>query len=391
MASSLIIGVLAISGLFITALLLKSCGETEAEEKGADEIRGLISVYRQEIRELESKIANLEEKLTGKGESIDNRAGTRVTVREMNPEDFYNYFNVNGSVEAVREAMISPETNGRLDRILVGRGERVKAGDVVGRLNTSVIEKNIEELGTKLHLAETIYKRQEKLWSDSIGSELEYLQARNNYESLKSRLSSMESQLEMAVLRAPFSGIVDDIFLKEGELTMPGNPVLQMINLEKLFINAEISEKYLPVINKGDSVILRFPSFPDYESSEPVYRTGNVINPENRTFRLQLLIDNPGERFKPNMVAKLGVRSSASRDALVVPSILVKQDVRGHYLFTAEENTSGQHYAKKIYIVRGEEGEGKTVIESGLEAGDLLISEGHNMVNDGTPLIIEYD
>ncbi len=381
------IRITAIYLIVLIPILSISCSTTE--ETTAGSLREQISGYRKQINDLNREISQLERQLSDMGESIITQAGIMVAVNEVTRVPFENYFKINGAVEAVQEAIISPETSGQIKSILVTEGQRVVAGQTVAKLNTSVIENNIEEMKTNLNFSKTIYERQKGLWEQKIGSEIQYLEAKNAYQSLESRLLSMESQLDMSVLRSPVTGIVDHIFLKEGELAIPGSAIMQIINLDKLNINAEVSEQYLPIIDPAEKVILRFPSFPGFEENVPVHRVGNVINPENRTFRLQLRIDNPKEQFKPNMVASLSIRLFSEENAVVVPSILIKQDAQGHFVFVARQNGTGAWQAHKSYIQRGEEGEGRTMIKSGLEPGDLLIIQGHNQMAEGVPLIID--
>jgi membrane fusion protein, multidrug efflux system len=369
----------------ITVFVIKSCNSSG--EISPEDIRTQISDHRQEISELNRKINQLENQLLAMGEQVSATNGLRVQVSALQPVDYDHYFRINGYVEAVRDAIVSPETNGQIRQITVSRGDKVTAGQVVARLNTSVIENNIEEVKTNLQFAETRYERQKGLWDQQIGSEMQFLEARNAYESLQSTLKSLESQLEMSVLRAPFAGVVDEIYLKEGEIAMPGIQVMQIIDLSRLYVNADVSEAYLPQIDPDDTVILRFPSFPGYEEHVPVHRLGNVINPESRTFRLQLLIRNQNDKFKPNMGASLSIRTTALTDVFVVPTILVKQDIQGYFVYVARENEDGKLQARKAYIERGPEGEGRTVIEEGLSEGDLLIEQGHNQVTDGVLLI----
>ena len=379
-----------ISAIYLTvliSLLLISC--STPEEPTAGSLREQISGYRNQINDLNREISRLEQQLSDMGEPNVRQEGTRVVVNEVTRGTFENYFKINGAVEAVQEALISPETSGQIKSILVAEGQRVVAGQTVAKLNTSVIENNIEEMKTNLNLSKTIYERQKGLWEQKIGSEIQYLEARNAYKSMESRLMSLESQLDLSVLRSPVTGIVDNIFSKEGELAIPGSSIMQIINLDKLNINAEVSEQYLPIIDPAEKVILRFPAFPGFEQNVPVHRIGNVINPENRTFRLQLRIDNPKEQFKPNMVASLSIRLFSKENAVVVPSILIKQDTQGHFVFVARQNGTGIWQSYKSYIQRGEEGEGRTMVRNGLEPGDLLIIEGHNQMAEGVPLIID--
>lgn len=371
------------------SLLFTSCQEEEKSD--TEVIREKISGYNEQIVELNQKISELERELEALGETTQNRVRTPVTLTTLGYEPFEHYVRINGQAEAVKEAMISPETSGQITSIEVQKGQQVRSGQVLARLNVSVIENNIAEVKTSLQLAQTVYNRQEALWEQEIGSEIQYLEAKNNYESLQSRLKSLQSQMEMAVLRAPIDGIVDDIFSKEGELAMPGSRVMQLVNLGQLYINADVSEAFLPVVSSEDKVILRFDAFPEYEERVPIYRVGNVINPENRTFRLQLRINNPNNQFKPNMMASMGIMAFSTDEALVIPSIYIKQDVQGHFVYVARENDEGNLIASKEYIERGRSGEGKTMIDSGLKPGDRIISQGHNKVSDGTLIRISEE
>ena len=378
----------AILLFILLALSVQACREKDLNTP--EEIRDRIAEYRREIVSLNREISILENELADMGQPVENSSGIRVAVSSVIKQNFDHYFTINGAIEAVSEAMISPEINGQIKSIVVQKGERVEKGQIVAKLNTSVIENNIAEMKTNLNLAETIYERQKRLWEQQIGSEIQYLEAKNTYESLQSRIRTLESQLEMAILRSPITGVVDEVFLKEGELAMPGSRMMQIINLDRLYVNADVSESYLPVINSGDIVILRFPAYPEYEERVPVHRLGNVINPENRTFRMQLRIDNPGERFKPNMVASLNIISFSAEDAIVIPSFLIKQDIQGHFVYVASQNGNGSWQARKAYIDRGPAGEGNTMINSGLKEGDLLIMQGHNQLTGGATLIVEH-
>ncbi len=372
----------------IAVTLFWSC-QNEPEPTDAETIKNQISEHKKQVNDLTLKIADLEEQLRQMGDETAVKDQLLVEVTSVESQPFNHFVKVNANVEAVEEAMISPETNGQIRQIQVKKGQRVAAGQVVASLNMSVIESSLKEVETSLELAKTLYNRQKNLWDQKIGSEVQYLQAKNNYESLQSRLATLQSQLDLSVIRAPFDGVVDEIFAKEGELAMPGLPLMQILNLSKLYVNADVSETYLPVINPGDEVVLRFPAFPDYEQHLKIHRLGNVINPENRTFRLQLMIPNSEDRFKPNMVASVSFKAFATDSALVIPSILIKQDVQGHFVFVARKNGNGQFYARKTYIERGMDSEGKTMINDGLSPGDFLITQGHNQVTEGIPVLLE--
>ncbi len=181
----------------------------------------------------------------------------------MIPEQFSRYFEVSGAIEALEDAYLSAELNGQIQEVRVQRGERVKKGDTIIKLNTDVTEKSIDEVKTSLQLARRIYGKQQELWDQNIGSEIQYLEAKNNMESLEARLATLEKQLAMSYVTSPFSGIIDDIMLKTGELASPGIPLVHLLGLKNMRVSAEVSEAYLNHINKGDLVALRFPNYPD--------------------------------------------------------------------------------------------------------------------------------
>ncbi len=368
-------------------LFLISCSGAPTENS-PEQLKKQLEEYKTQATEINRKIAELEAELQETGNGNSSRNAISVGVSAIAPQNFSHYVMVNASLEAVNQANISPETNGQITKIRVKKGERVKAGQVVAYLNVSVIENSIRELETNLELAKSLYERQKNLWEKKIGSEVQYLQAKNNYESLQFRLNTLRSQLEMSVIKAPIDGIVDDIYVKEGELALPGLPMMLILNLSTLYVNADVSESFLPYVNTGDEVILRFPAFPEFEQEMKIHRIGHVINPENRTFRLQLLLANINERYKPNMVASISFKTFSGENSVVVPSIYIKQDIQGHYVFVAKENGNGQFKARKAYVERGMESEGNTLIKSGLIIGDLLITLGHNQVSEGIPVVI---
>ncbi|MGM0573209.1 MAG: efflux RND transporter periplasmic adaptor subunit [Bacteroidota bacterium] len=384
--------VLRLSFFVLLALTvgMQSCSnESSSSEEDSDQIRSQIDEYNAEINRLTQKVNELRQTLDARGEETVRNNDVLVTVSKLEPSVFADFISVSATVEAVSSATISPETSGHIRKLLVKKGDPVTRGQVVARLSTDVVEGQIEEIKTSLQLAETIYQRQKRLWDQEIGSEVQYLEARNQAERLRNNLETLQSQKGMAVMKAPFDGFVDEHFIKEGELAMPGTPVMQIISLDELYINADVSESYLPDVSEGRDVILRFPAYPDVEMTVPVYRVGHVINPENRSFRLQLKIPNDNGRFKPNMMANISVQSAEAEEAIVIPSMLIGYDTQGHYVYVAEEDPAGNRIARKAYIERGKDSEGKTQVTDGLKTGDLLIRQGHRNLTNGEKISIE--
>jgi len=306
-----------------------------------------------------------------------------VEVLEMEPRKFSRQFEVTGTMEAIRDAFISPEINGQIKQISVGRGQRVDRGELLIRLNTDVTEKNMAEVKTNLELAARLFEKQEELWQQQIGSEVQYLEARHGKESLESRLATLEQQIELAHIRAPFPGIVEDILVREGELAAPGMQLLRLVNLELMRVSARISEAYLNSVQEGDPVELRFPAYTGEVFTERINRLGKVIDPQTRTFVMEVILSNMNERLKPNMLTSVMVTDFTEAHALVVPSVILKQDFDGTFLFRAK----GTH-AEKVYVETGITVQDETLITGGLEQGDRVIVRGYNLTSDGAPVRI---
>lgn len=369
--------------IVVLAILFASC----ESENGKESIKKQISEYKEQVNDLNLKIKDLEKELETleQGESVYN---TPVSVEKIMERPFKHYFEVSGNLEAVNKAYISPEINGQVKDILISEGDRVVKGQLLVKLNTSITETTIQEVKTQLDLAKTLYEKQKQLWEKKIGSEVQYLQAKNNMEALESRLATLEAQLEMAFVRSPINGIVDVINIEPGEMAMPGLQLMMVVSLEEMYVKADISEKYLPVIKEGDEVDLSFPTFPSINMKVKVNRVGNVVNKGNRTFVVELKINNVNGLLKPNVLALMTFMDYSKEDALTVPSIIIKEDIKGKYLYILKES-NGKSLAKKVYIDTGMSYRDTTMVTSGLEAGDKVIIEGYSLVTDGTEVKVK--
>jgi len=363
---------------------LVSCGQQPEKQ----EIRKQIAQYKKEKNELEEKIQELNKKLEERSESGAGSYQVPVFVKEMQPDTFRHFVNANGSVEAVEDAFISPETNGQIKEIYVEEGDRVKKGQLLIRLKTRVLESNIKEVKTNLELAQKTYEKQKRLWEDSVGSEIEYLQAKNKKESLEAKLETLKAQLDMSSIEAPFNGIVEEITQKTGELASPGQPILHLVNLKKLKIKAALSEKFLSDISIGDQIRITFPALDKPAKTAKISRKGSIIDEESRTFTIEANFSNRDEKIKPNQIAIINVNDYTNTEAMVVPSEIIKQDMKGDYIFITKEK-NGTITASKIYVETGKSYNNKTVIKKGTEAGQKVITAGYTQVSEGSEVNIK--
>jgi len=369
--------------ILIAIAALTACG---GGDDNPDAIKKKITEYNLQIEDLKAKVAELEKMLnaTDPKDDMSNKL-LSVNVQKVVPRLFKHHFEAGGSVKAENEAYISPQLNGQITAIYVEEGDRVKKGQLLAKLNTDVTDNTIQEVKTSLELARTVYKKQKALWDQNIGSEIDYLNAKNRVEALESKLKTLEAQKEMAELRSPIDGIVDNILLKVGELASPGRQFMQVVSLNNLYIKADVSEVYLSKIKKGDTVEVTFPTYPDIKMKVPVSRLGNVINPQNRTFVVEVKIKNPDGKLKPNILAILRMNDYTKENALIVPSVIVKQDMKGKYLYRVKKD--GDNFiAEKVYVEVGMSEGDTTMITEGLNPGDEVIVAGYNLVANGVKI-----
>jgi len=358
--------------ILLLILLLTACGE---KPQSPEELKDQIFQTKQELSSLESRY----EALIKDSENEDAAINVRAVKAEK--QEVEHTFRATGIAEAEKMAYISAETNGLIKKIHVREGQRVKNGQLLVTLNSSVLLNNISELKKSLELAETMYEKQKRLYEQGVGKEVEYLQAKNQKESLEAKLRTINAQLAMSKIRAPFSGIVDKIDVKQGELASPARPIIQMVNLNRIVIKADIAERYIPVITEGRDAKVTVNAYPGLEFDTKVVRTSNIIDPTNRTFVAEVRVDNPEKKIKPNMVCELHLTDYSGKEILV-PSNIIQNDKNGKYIYAVIED-DGKFKAQKKYISTGFTIGSMTVAEEGIEEGDRIITDGSNLVSNG--------
>ena len=366
--------------LLITAVVIASCSTTKPDDENSKRVQ--LQQYKQELHNLKLKIKTLENEL-----NLNNKTEVvKVKVVELKTEPFIHSFDVTGKVEAIDDVKVNPESTGVITEVFVKEGQVVKRGTILAKLNTEILERSMDELNVQLELAKTNYDRQANLWKQNIGSEMQYLQAKNNKENLEKRIESLEAQLDLAEIKSPVSGVVDVVYQKKGNIGNPQMPFAKVVNISKIKIYADVSEFYLTKIKKGDVVDVSFPAL-NRKIKATINQIGNTIDPNNRTFRVRINLNNPDKMIKPNLVSIITLIDYKSENAISVPVLYIKDDLKGSYTYIVDKQ-NGKNTAKKVYVKTGVTNNNIIEITDGLKAGMLVVSEGYNQIKEGT--VIQY-
>jgi RND family efflux transporter MFP subunit len=364
------------------AILMAAC----SPERTPDQVTLEINKTRNQIAKLNQQLTALETELA----TLDASDGIRrikVVAEPVTTGPFTDHIELSGMVEAVNTAAITPEISGRITAIHVREGQAVRRGQKLISLDASVMKNSLSELEKGYELARTLYEKQKELWDQGVGSEIQYIQTRNQKELLERTMETLRSQLAMAEIIAPFDGRIEKIHLKAGENASPGRTVIELVNSGRLYVNTEISEAFIGSVKTGDMAILEFPSLAGAAMKVPVSFVSQVINPQSRTFSIRVELSNPNNEIKPNMLATLRLLVFNLENAVTVPTILIRHDLQGAFVYTAAES-DGQHYASKTYVQTGPSDGVVTVVTEGLQSGNLLITKGYNQIKDGSLLEI---
>jgi membrane fusion protein (multidrug efflux system) len=305
-----------------------------------------------------------------------------VTVTAIKAEinNFNHYLEVQGTVKADQTIELHAEMGGTVTAILVKEGQNVSKGQILATLDSDVIDNSVLQLETQLALATTTYERQTRLWEQNIGSEIQYLQAKAQKESLENNMKSLKAQARKMKITAPFSGIIDQIFAKTGELTSPQMPFLRLVNLNKVYVESEVTETYLKAIKKGTEVLLNFSSIGvSIESS--ISQVGNFINPNNRSFKTRIDLENPNNELKANLLADIKINDFKAT-GIVIPSRLVQKDSNDQtFVYTIEPNGSN-HKVIKTYMTEAMNYNNLSFISEGLLSTSILVDKGARLINN---------
>ena len=372
----------------ITTLVLASCGsgsgnsvESVIASKDVEAIRAKRNSVTEELKALESQVKQLDEAI---GELEDNTKLPLVSALTVEPQQFQHYLELQGDVMTDQNVLVYPEMAGTLYRVYVKEGQRVSKGQLLASIDDGGLSSQLAQLRTQAELAKTTFERQKRLWEQNIGSEIQYLQAKTQYEAQQSAVKQLESQVGKSSIRAPFSGIVDDIIKDQGTVVSPGpgSEIFRIVNLSDMYIDVEVPESHLPNVTPGQEAEVYFPVLGESITTQ-VRQTGNFINPSNRSFSAEIPVPNKNGKVKPNLTAKVKINDYTNENAILIPQSVVSENAEGEqYVYLiAEEN--GEVMAKKSIITPGRtQGDYLEVLE-GISSGSQVIVEGARRVRDG--------
>jgi RND family efflux transporter MFP subunit len=363
------------------AIIATSCGGTESAEKSKDpaKVRAAIKAKQEAIKKLTAEKEALEKWLVQIDSTAKKMKVVEITAQQLSIKDFAHYIEVQGNIATSDDpGMASSETGGRIVKLYAKKDAYVKQGDLIAKVDLESIRKSIQEIEISLNLAKDIFERQEKLWKQNIGSEVQYLQSKNQVDQLQKTKERLEHELGKANVYAPVSGHIEQVMSKEGEMCGPGTPIVQIVNSSTLKIVAQVPETFLGKVKVGDAVEIDFPALETKQNGR-VTKIGRMINPANRTFEVEASVDSKGGQIKPNLLATMLIQDYGKAKAISLPDDLIMQDVDGNsYVMLVKDNK-----AVKRTVTLGKSYKNETVIESGLDGNETLIIKGARQVVEG--------
>lgn len=359
----------------------KSSVEEIIEEGDLSELRAKKTELSKQQSEISSKIAQLDAAI----QKLDKRfQNALVRTIEVIDTLFKHYVELPGDVETDENIIIYPEYSGVLLQVLVEEGEKVKKGQILARIDDGGLSSQLAQLETQAALAGTTYERQKRLWEQNIGSEIQFLEARANYEAIQNSVDQLKSQLSKTMVKAPFSGVIDETFSEQGEVVAPGQSRLfRLMNLSNMYISAAVPESYLGSIQEGTEVMVEIAATGTQFESK-IIQVGNYINPNNRTFEIKVAVPNEKGQIKPNLIATVKMNDYTSKSAITIPSQIIQKNSAGESLvYVLNPTSDSTGIAKKRILKTGLSSRGQVEVLSGLQPGEQLIVEGAKNINEG--------
>lgn len=384
-----------IIALIIVSLLLASCGSDKNSESVDSVVRQgnilKMKSKRDEVLKSYDSIGKILSKLeTAIAEKDTSKRLPLVTSFKIKDTLFNHYIDIQGNVDTRQNLIIYPEFSGTLTHVYVKEGQSVSKGQTLARIDDGGLSSQLAQLETQFALAKTTYERQKRLWDKNIGSEIQYLQAKANMEGLESSVKQIRSQIGKTEVKAPFSGIIDEVITDQGQVVSPGiNELMRIVNLNNMFIKADIPENYLGSINVGSHVNVKFSSLGKSVEGK-VRQVGNFINPNNRTFKIEIAIPNRDKLIKPNLVANLKINDYSKDNAILIPDNVLQENARGEkFVYVIDSIVNSEARVSKTLVKTGLVYQGYIEVHEGLTIGQSIVKDGAITMRDGLQVKIQ--
>ncbi|HZW77785.1 MAG TPA: efflux RND transporter periplasmic adaptor subunit [Flavobacteriaceae bacterium] len=374
------------------AFLAFACGK---DHKSVDAILNsgdlsAIKAKRYELAQQQRDIRAELDKLDAYIDSHENTDRPVLVTAEVVGDTIFNHFvEVQGNVDTDQNMVLNGEFSGVLLEVYVKEGQHVTKGQRLARIDDGGLASQVAQQEAQLALTKTTFERQERLWKEKIGSEIQFLQAQTNYRAAQKANEQLQAQLRKTYVTAPFSGIIDDVMADPGQLIAPGQtPVIRLVNLNNMYVKASIPENYLKSIRKGTEVVVSLPSVGE-EFMGKVSQVSNYINPNNRSFEIKVDIPNKEGLVKPNQIATVRVNDYTAPNAIVIPENIIQHNSKGEslaFIYQPLNDSIGE--AKRTLVETGHAYGNRVEILSGINKGDLIIVEGARSLRDGQKVII---
>lgn len=380
----------------LTAIVLASCGGSSSKSLEKVITGKDIEAMRAKHLEISAEKKALELQLKSLDSAIalldDSAKLPLVTTIEAKLQKFDHYLELQGDVMTKQNVLIYPEMSGTLNKVYVKEGQKVSKGQLLATIDDGGLSSQLAQLKTQAELSKTTFERQKRLWEQNIGSEIQYLQAKTNYEAQQNAVKQMESQVAKSSIRAPFTGIIDDVIKDEGTVVSPGpgSEIFRIVNLSNMYIEVEVPESHLPNVTPGKDVKVYFPVLGDSVATK-IRQTGNFINPGNRSFTAEIPVPSHDGKIKPNLTARVMINDYTNDSAILIPQSILSENANGEqYVFLVDaDSIKNDPVAKKVVIKTGKTQGDFVEVLSGIDDGDAIIDEGARSVKEGQKVKIK--
>ncbi len=366
-------------GVLVFAIVMVSCSTDDSSGDSAMDqmsVTDKIAMLKGEKADLEAQIAELEAQLP----PDTNRRLVPITVSEVQTGTLRHFVDVQGTVESDNNVLVSPQRQGVVTKVLVDEGQRVSEGQVLAQMDDSALQLQLQELETQLGFAQTLFEKQQRVYDKNVGSEIQFLEAKTNLETLQRRKKTIEKEIDYMRIRAPFAGVVDQVIIKVGEAASPGRGIARVVNPSNLQVKSMISEKFIGKLDRGDDVELVFPNSGD-TLRRKITSVGQSIDPVNRTFDVFVSIPTTN-KIRPNMLCVARYNDITKEDIVTVPLNAIQDDNNGQFVYVVSLDEEGQEIAVKRRVETGLSYRDTIEIIEGVQAGDKLVTTGFQFLSE---------